>query len=522
MAPQDSGLGFDALIILSLYLLSNIFIGYFAYRSGETWHARDYFLGGKSTGALVLFFAMLATKFSGNTFFGLPGQSYRVGLMAVTLIPFTIAISLGFLTYAPRLYVLSKKYDYLTPSDYYADRFDSRVLRLWTSVFLILTVIPYLMIQTTAMGHAFVGFTGGRYTFATGVIYIFAGMLIYVLLSGWRGVVWAEVLQGGLLWLAIVVAAVVLVRWEGGLAAVIQQAVTVAPEKIAVPDSFATLTRSYLLLALVFGFGGSMYPQIIQSVYAAKSEKALRRGLAMMIPNYFIVMLAVVLIGLVGIIRLHDLKTIEADQVLAQLLSRQAESAYWIAILVFLGAAAAIMSTAAGVLLTLSSMVTHDLYRQFVRPQANEEEIAIVGRGFTVAILILVTLLSLHPIATLWQLTLIKFEFLMQLYLPMILGLYWPRFTRTAAIVGLAAGTVSLLAMVLTSWKHIGVFDAGVTAFLINIVVSVVVTLLKQPSTDEQQRVQERFFALFEPKAPAQNLTPVSSQEIVHPSTTSG
>ena len=38
-------------------------------------------------GALVLFFAMLATKFSGNTFFGLPGQSYRVGLMAVTLIP---------------------------------------------------------------------------------------------------------------------------------------------------------------------------------------------------------------------------------------------------------------------------------------------------------------------------------------------------------------------------------------------------------------------------------------------------
>jgi solute:Na+ symporter, SSS family len=450
---MPTGLGFDALIILSLYLLSNIFIGYFAYRSGETWHARDYFLGGKSTGALVLFFAMLATKFSGNTFFGLPGQSYRVGLMAVTLIPLTIAISLGFLTYAPRLYVLSKKYDYLTPSDFYADRFNSRALRLWTSVFLIITVIPYLMIQTTAMGHAFVGFTGGRYSFATGVIYIFAGMLIYVLLSGWRGVVWAEVLQGALLWLAIVVAAVVLVRWEGGLTNVVQQAVTIAPEKIAVPDSLTTLTRSYLLLLLVFGLGGSMYPQIIQSVYAAKSEKALRHGLAMMIPNYLIVMLAVVVIGLVGIIRLHDLKTIEADQVLAQLLGQRAESAYWIAMLVFLGAAAAIMSTAAGVLLTLSSMVTHDLYRQFVRPQADEEEIAIVGRGFTVVILILVTLLSLHPIATLWQLTVIKFEFLMQLYLPMILGLYWPRFTRAAALAGLATGMVSLLGMLLTGWS---------------------------------------------------------------------
>lgn len=506
MTPQPSGLGFDALIILSLYLLSNIFIGYFAYRSGETWHARDYFLGGKSTGALVLFFAMLATKFSGNTFFGLPGQSYRVGLMAVTLIPFTIAISLGFLTYAPRLYVLSKKYDYLTPSDFYADRFNSRTLRLWTAVFLIITVIPYLMIQTTAMGHAFVGFTGGRYSFATGVIYIFAGMLIYVLLSGWRGVVWAEVLQGALLWLAIVVAAVVLVQWEGGLTAVVQQAVIVAPEKIAVPDSLATLTRSYLLLALVFGLGGSMYPQIIQSVYAAKSEKALRSGLAMMIPNYFIIMLAVVVIGLVGIVRLQDLKTIEADQVLAQLLGQRAESAYWIAVLVFLGAAAAIMSTAAGVLLTLSSMVTHDLYRQFMRPQASEDEIATVGRVFTVAILVLVTLLSLHPIATLWQLTVIKFEFLMQLYLPMILGLYWPRFTRMAALSGLAAGTLSLLGMVLTGWRHVGVLDAGVVAFLVNALISVTVTLVKQPNVEEQQRVRERFFALFQQPAPTSPL----------------
>jgi SSS family transporter len=515
------GLGFDALIILSLYLLSNIFIGYFAYRSGETWTARDYFLGGKSTGALVLFFAMLATKFSGNTFFGLPGQSYRVGLMAVTLIPFTIAISLGFLAYAPRLYVLSKKYDYLTPSDFYADRFDSRLLRLLTAVFLIITVIPYLMIQTTAMGHAFVGFTGGRYSFATGVIYIFTGMLIYVLLSGWRGVVWAEVLQGALLWISIVTAAVALVYWEGGLTRVVQQAVIIAPEKIAVPDSFATLTRSYLLFALVFGMGGSMYPQIIQSVYAARSERDLRHGLAIMIPNYFVILLAVVVIGLVGIIRLHDLKTIEADQVLAQLLGQRAESAYWIAILVFLGAAAAIMSTAAGVLLTLSSMVTHDIYRQFVRPQASEDEIATVGRVFTVVILLLVTFLSLHPITTLWQLTIIKFEFLMQLYLPMILGLYWPRFSRAAAVAGLIVGTFSLFSMVLAGWDHIGVFDAGVAAFLMNLVVSVMVTLAKPAEAREQQRVQERFFTLFQSNTSATNLVAVTSQEVIHPSTSS-
>ncbi len=93
---ETAGLGFDALVLLSVYLLSSLPIGFFAYRSGETWTARDYFLGGKTTGALVLFFAMLATKFSGNTFFGLPGQAYRIGLMAALFVPFMLAITVGF------------------------------------------------------------------------------------------------------------------------------------------------------------------------------------------------------------------------------------------------------------------------------------------------------------------------------------------------------------------------------------------------------------------------------------------
>ena len=495
---ETVGLGFGALVLLSVYLLSNLLIGFFAYRSGETWVARDYFLGGKTTGALVLFFAMLATKFSGNTFFGLPGQAYRIGLMSVLLVPFMVVIAVGFLSYAPRLYVLSKKYDYLTPADFYADRFQSRPLRLIVACFLILSVIPYLMIQATGMGHAFVGFTGGQYSFTSGVVYISAVMLAYVLLSGWRGVVWAEVLQGSLLLGSIVIAAVVLVASEGGLANVIQQAVRVAPEKVEVAGSYSTLTRSYLLYAVVFALGGCMYPQIIQSVYAAKTEADLRRSVVMMIPNYILIMLCVVLIGLVGVVRFHELGTIQADQILGLLLGQQAQNLYWVVVLVFIGAAAAIMSTAAGVLLTLSSIVTHDLYRHCFRLNASEDEIARAGRIFTVLLLLLVMGLSLQPMTTLWQLTIIKFEFLMQLYLPLILGLYWPRFTRRAAFAGIGVGALSVTAMLLAGWKHILIFDAGLVGFLLNAAACVSVALLAPPDADEQGWVRERFFSLFD------------------------
>ena len=380
---------------------------------------------------------------------------------------------------------------------------------MYTALLFILTVIPYLMIQATGMGHAFVAFTGGRYSFAAGVVYCFAVMLAYVLLSGWRGVVWAEVLQGALLLLAIVVAAAVLVYAEGGVGVVVRQAVAIAPEKVRAPASLAALTRSYLLYALVFGMGGSMYPQIVQSVYAARSERDLRRGLMMMVPNYFIIMLAVVLIGLVGVVRLHDLKTIEADQVLGLLLAQRVASWYWVTILVFLGAAAAIMSTAAGVLLTLSSMVTHDLYRQFLRPRADENEIAIAGRVFTILILLIVTALSLRPLTTLWNLTIIKFEFLMQLYVPLLLGLYWPRFSRAGAFVGLTTGMFCVTAMMTTGWDHFWVFEAGLCGALVNVTLAICVSLFTPMSVGERRRVHDRFFVLF--MRPMLEATPVRS-----------
>jgi Na+/proline symporter len=229
-----------------------------------------------------------------------------------------------------------------------------------------------------------------------------------------------------------------------------------------------------------------------------------------MIPNYFIVMLAVVLIGLVGIVRLHDLKAIEADQVLGLLLAQHGGSWYWLTMLVFLGAAAAIMSTAAGVLLTLSSMLTHDLYRHFMRPRASERELATVGRLFTVLVLVSVTVLSLRPLTTLWNLTIIKFEFLMQLYVPLILGLYWSRFSRAAAFAGLGAGTLCVSVMIFLGPDHVGVFEAGLCGALVNLLCGVGVVFYKQVDETEQQRVYERFFSLFHATATGEESQPRS------------
>jgi Na+/proline symporter len=85
----------------------------------------------------------------------------------------------------------------------------------------------------------------------------------------------------------------------------------------------------------------------------------------------------------------------------------------------------------------------------------------------------------------------------MQLYVPLLLGLYWPRFSREAAIAGLLTGTLTVSSLMLTGVGHIWIFDAGVCGFVLNGIACVSVCLLIQPSEAEQKRVHERFFYTF-------------------------
>ena len=111
--------------------------------------------------------------------------------------------------------------------------------------------------------------------------------------------------------------------------------------------------------------------------------------------------------------------------------------------------------------------------------------------------LVSVTALSLQPLTTLWQLTIIKFEFLMQLYLPLILGLYWPRFSSRAALAGLLAGVLTVAGLMLGGVQHIWVCDPGLCGFAINAAVAVGLTLLGPAESAEQRHTRARFFELF-------------------------
>lgn len=491
------------------YLTLSLFIGYLAHRQEREHSPRDYFLGGKLTGPIVLFFTLFSTQYSGNTFFGFTGVAYRSGLIWIMGIPIIMFIIAAYLVYAPRLYVLSKQYDYLTPADFYAHRFASEWLRVPVSALLILALIPYLMIQVTAMGHALSGITGGAIPYGMGVIGSSLIILLYVTLGGWRAVVWTDVVQGILLTAAIILAAVLVVHNVGGMSALFEQLHLSHPEKLAPPASAQTLTASWFSMILVFGLGLSMYPQAVQRIYAARDVKTLKRSLSVMVLAPLVIGPCTLLIGLASNVRFPHLSGVEADQVMARWVNMLTGDHFTVATLILIGSVAAIMATADSVLLTLASIFTQDVYRPYLRRRATEKELAVIGRLFTAALMVVVVVLSLTPGATLWRLTEIKGEYLMQLFPPMVLGLYWPRFNRNGALAGLLVGTGVVASLMLTGHQTWGYLHAGVYGVGANVISCLLVTRLFPSTIEEQHRVIDRFFALFRRPGGSMTLMPV-------------
>ena len=101
--------GPGAMAVVALYLLSMVGIGWLGRRRRQNDSLADFYLAGRSMGFGVLFLTLYATQYSGNTLFGYTGTAYRIGFQWTVSILFMFSIIVGYLLFAPRLVVLSRK-----------------------------------------------------------------------------------------------------------------------------------------------------------------------------------------------------------------------------------------------------------------------------------------------------------------------------------------------------------------------------------------------------------------------------
>ncbi|RIA09522.1 cation/acetate symporter [Flavobacteriaceae bacterium MAR_2010_72] len=180
----------------------------------------------------------------------------------------------------------------------------------------------------------------------------------------------------------------------------------------------------------------------------------------------------------------------------------------WVIALVAAGGLAAALSTAAGLLLVISSSVSHDLIKKIIKPSISEKGELIAARLSAVAAVCVAGYFGIHPPGFVAAVVALAFGLAAASFFPaIILGVFYKRMNKEGAIAGMIVG---ITAMLLYMMKYkLGWFDEvlpdksewwfgispegfGTLAMILNFIVSItIMRFTKAPPKEVQDMVEE-------------------------------
>lgn len=458
--------GFIAVI---LYLLALVPVCIKARLSSRSATASDHYLAGRSLGFLVLILTLYATSFSGNTLLGHTAQAYQKGFFWTSSVGIWMATLIGFHLVVPKLRAVATQQSFVTPGDWVRFRFSGQFgqngLRMLCAIVFCLALCNFLFAQLKAAGEIMEVMTNGRIPYSYGVLVFALVILLYDSLGGLRAVAWTDAIQGIIMLFGFCCLVNWLLQTSGGMESIFSTVSSQRPASVPPPNQEA-LTKWFCILVMG-GLAVSVYPQTWQRVYAAKDSRRLSQSMACMGFIALFCSIVVLLTGWAAVSAIQLQPGQPADQVMPMLLQQWSQQGVWheiAALTVMMAVLAAIMSTADSVLLSLISMLRHD-----IKNQSNREGLKFDGLLATV-IMCLLAGLALYRDITLWHLMELKFELLVQCVPAFILCLHWNRPRAVDCLVGVVAGLLALVIFMLLGVKQFGGVSSGFIAMLINFV----------------------------------------------------
>tara|TARA_B100001059_G_scaffold235639_1_gene282004 strand:- start:708 stop:2378 length:1671 start_codon:yes stop_codon:yes gene_type:complete len=183
-----------------------------------------------------------------------------------------------------------------------------------------------------------------------------------------------------------------------------------------------------------------------------------------------------------------------------------AELPNWVIALLAAGALAAALSTAAGLLLVISSSISHDLIKKIIKPDVSEKGELIAARISAFFAVLMAGYFGINPPGFVAAVVALAFGLAAASFFPaIVLGIFYKRMNKEGAISGMVIGLLLML-FYMTKFKF-GWFGGGTSedwwfgispegfgtfAMLINFIISIVVChLTKEPSKEIQDLVEK-------------------------------
>jgi len=478
-------------VFVFLYWAYCIFWGVKGAISSKT--ATDYFLAGRGISVWVFVLAATATSFSGWTFMGHPGLLYRDGFQYAYASFYAITIPFTGVMFLKRQWILGKRFGFVTPGEMLSNYFKSDAIRLLVVLVALVFSIPYLGVQLRASGFLFNVLTDDLLSVEVGMWMLSLVVIIYVASGGLRAVAYVDTMQAILLAFGIVAIGLIALNFVGGFERLNEGIAALASmDEKRTPDDYShyiaipgviqfvsngpsatggawtgimILTYMFALMGIQSAPAFSMWafsnndptPFAPQQVWAS----AFGIGLIMMVFTAFqglgghflggdLAFLAAhpELVNNVMAEGLHGKDLMESagkqGMLVPQLIALLGDSVPWFVGLLAVCALAAMQSTGAAYMSTAGGMLTRDILKHYVIPNASHKQQIFWGRIGVVAIVLAALVVATTSKDALVLLGGLAVAYGFQMWPALIAVCWWPWLTRQGVVIGLIAGLTAV------------------------------------------------------------------------------
>lgn len=429
------------LFILIGYSIVMIALGVFWSRRVRA--SSDFFVAGRNLNAGLIFSTLLAANIGAGSTVGAAGLGYRDGLAAWWWVGSAGigALILAF-TVGPRIWRVARDNNLYTVGDYLEFRYN-RTMRGLVALLLWVGSLAILAGQLIAMEQIFKVTAGLSKTM--GCLLAAAVITIYFSAGGLHATARVNVLQlavklgGFLLALSFLFLAV------GGWGALRMQAgeslsETQASGYFNLFGGGASGVLGYLAL-LVPSFIVS--PGLLQKIFGARDESAVRQGVGFNALGLLAYAIVPVLLGIIARSQFPGLENRELA--LPQLLTHSLP--LWLGGLLLGALFSAELSAADAVLFMLTTSLSKDLYKTFLKPEADDRQLLMMARTTAVICSLIGAGLAIWFGSVIAALKIFYTLLSAALLLPILAGLYLRRVSAQAAIAAMLASVAVTFAL---------------------------------------------------------------------------
>jgi SSS family transporter len=475
-------------ILLAVYLAGILVIAYFGSR--RTRSMEDYFLASRTLGPVVLGLSFLATWLHITFVMGAPTLAFLAGYGAWPIVPLNIIISivLCFWILALPLRKMSGRLESITLPDFFQRRFESNGMSLASSIIIIVALFTYLAAIYVGVATAAEALLGVPYIW--GLVLATLLVILYTSLGGFFGVCWTDFAQGIIVFIGLVAVFILSFRHIGGFQGLHQSLLEINPRLVQWPleGGFEGIFSIPFGLILAFGFLSAFSSwaetPAIMRFFALRSVRDMKKMILVVLFFVTVFLVTDVFIGMTGR-TMFDLESVGNPDLILPL-TMQRVAPLWLASFFLVALVASGMGAIDSYLLVLTSSITNDIYRDFIKKEASPRSLLILSRTVTVLIGLGVFAVVMNRPTTLLSFLAASMGMLMSsLVPPLVFGLHWRKGTGAAGLAAMVAGFVSfiLFSAFLFGWGTIESTMSAGPATAINIMVFLgVSTFTKKPS----------------------------------------